>query len=148
MGKLPGHQRPVVGQRANVRKRKCSRCCKSAKAPSKKRRWKHASPAKRSMSHCRRCRPTGHRHPPLSTTDSIVDIFCGLGYQVVEGPDIESDYNFSALNIPEEHPARDYGTTSTCRAIAAHPHLTSADQASGEQCTARAHRGPRAGVPA
>ena len=56
--------------------------------------------------------PAGHRHPLLSTTDAIVDIFCGLGYRVVEGPDIESDYyNFSALNIPEEHPARDMQDT-------------------------------------
>ena len=56
--------------------------------------------------------PVGHRHPLISTVDEIVDIFSGLGYQVEEGPEIESDfYNFTALNIPEHHPARDMQDT-------------------------------------
>src|SRR5215210_2333994 len=41
------------------------------------------------------------------TIDEIVDIFVGLGYRVVEGPEVETDwYNFQALNIPPDHPAR------------------------------------------
>jgi phenylalanyl-tRNA synthetase alpha chain len=56
--------------------------------------------------------PVGHRHPLISTIEEIVDIFSGLGYQVEEGPEIESDfYNFTALNIPEHHPARDMQDT-------------------------------------
>jgi len=56
--------------------------------------------------------PPGHRHPLQSTIEEIVDIFAGLGYRVSEGPEIETDhYNFSALNIPEHHPARDMQDT-------------------------------------
>ena len=51
--------------------------------------------------------PAGHRHPLISTIEEIVDIFSGLGYRVEEGPEIETDwYNFTALNNPENHPAR------------------------------------------
>jgi phenylalanyl-tRNA synthetase alpha chain len=54
----------------------------------------------------------GHRHPLISTTEEIVDIFAGLGYRVAEGPEIETDhYNFTALNIPPHHPARDMQDT-------------------------------------
>lgn len=50
----------------------------------------------------------GSKHPLTITMEAIKDIFYGLGFQVVYGPDIESDYyNFTALNIPPDHPARD-----------------------------------------
>ncbi|HBI62563.1 MAG TPA: phenylalanine--tRNA ligase subunit alpha, partial [Lachnospiraceae bacterium] len=50
----------------------------------------------------------GHRHPNTITLEEVEDIFVGLGYQVVEGPEIEYDYyNFEALNIPADHPAKD-----------------------------------------
>jgi phenylalanyl-tRNA synthetase alpha chain len=56
--------------------------------------------------------PPGHRHPLISTIEEITDIFAGLGYRVEEGPEIESDYyNFTALNIPPHHPARDMQDT-------------------------------------
>ena len=49
----------------------------------------------------------GRIHPISQTIDEMVAIFCEMGFTVAEGPDIESDfYNFTALNIPEEHPAR------------------------------------------
>jgi phenylalanyl-tRNA synthetase alpha chain len=51
--------------------------------------------------------PRGAIHPVTRTTDEIVDIFVGLGYRVAEGPEVETDwYNFQALNIPPDHPAR------------------------------------------
>jgi len=51
-------------------------------------------------------------HPLLRTMDEIVDIFCGLGFSVAEGPEIEDDYhNFEALNFPADHPARDMQDT-------------------------------------
>jgi phenylalanyl-tRNA synthetase alpha chain len=51
--------------------------------------------------------PRGAVHPVTRTIDEIVDIFVGLGYRVVEGPEVETDwYNFQALNIPLDHPAR------------------------------------------
>jgi phenylalanyl-tRNA synthetase alpha chain len=57
-------------------------------------------------------RPQGRKHPLNSTIDRIVDILVGLGYTVSEGPEMETDYyNFEALNIPPDHPARDMQDT-------------------------------------
>ncbi len=57
-------------------------------------------------------RPLGSIHPLNNTTDRILDIFIGLGYQISTGPHIETDYyNFEALNIPPDHPARDMQDT-------------------------------------
>jgi phenylalanyl-tRNA synthetase alpha chain len=51
--------------------------------------------------------PRGAVHPVTRTIDEIVDIFIGLGYRVAEGPEVETDwYNFQALNMPPDHPAR------------------------------------------
>lgn len=50
----------------------------------------------------------GHLHPITQVINEIIEIFSFLGFQVVEGPEIETDwYNFTALNIPPDHPARD-----------------------------------------
>jgi phenylalanyl-tRNA synthetase alpha chain len=54
----------------------------------------------------------GKSHPLQSTIDRVIDIFVGLGYTIAEGPQIEGDYyNFTALNTPEDHPARDMQDT-------------------------------------
>ena len=54
----------------------------------------------------------GHPHPLTVTRDRIEAIFTRMGYQVVEGPEVEDEYhNFDALNMPEEHPARDMQDT-------------------------------------
>ncbi len=50
----------------------------------------------------------GHRHPNTIALEEIERIFVGMGYEVVEGPEVEYDYyNFEALNIPADHPAKD-----------------------------------------
>ena len=50
----------------------------------------------------------GHRHPDTIAMEEVERIFVGMGYEVVEGPEIETDYyNFEALNIPADHPAKD-----------------------------------------
>lgn len=50
----------------------------------------------------------GHRHPNFIVLEEVERIFIGMGYEVVEGPEIERDYyNFEALNIPADHPAKD-----------------------------------------
>ncbi len=50
----------------------------------------------------------GHRHPNTIALEEVERIFIGMGYEVVEGPEVEyQDYNFTKLNIPEGHPARD-----------------------------------------
>ena len=50
----------------------------------------------------------GHKHPNTVALEEVERIFIGMGYEVVEGPEIEYDYyNFEALNIPANHPAKD-----------------------------------------
>ena len=113
MGKLPGDERPLVGQRANVLKEQVQtllsdrlKAVKSAAMAERIARETLDVTMPASFT------PVGHRHPLISTVEEIVDIFSGLGYQVEEGPEIESDfYNFTALNIPEHHPARDMQDT-------------------------------------
>ncbi|MBI5887020.1 MAG: phenylalanine--tRNA ligase subunit alpha [Deltaproteobacteria bacterium] len=56
--------------------------------------------------------PLGRRHPVMQVMAEIEAIFRGLGFDVAEGPEIEHDYyNFEALNIPKDHPARDMQDT-------------------------------------
>lgn len=56
--------------------------------------------------------PMGKRHPITQILDEIIDIFSRLGFEVVEGPEVELDYyNFEALNIPKDHPAREMQAT-------------------------------------
>ena len=56
--------------------------------------------------------PIGKRHPLTQILDEIIDIFSRLGFEVVEGPEVELDYyNFEALNIPKGHPAREMQAT-------------------------------------
>ncbi|HOA79833.1 MAG TPA: phenylalanine--tRNA ligase subunit alpha [Defluviitaleaceae bacterium] len=51
---------------------------------------------------------TGRRHPMNLVLEEITEIFLGMGYKIADGPEIETDYyNFEALNIPKDHPARD-----------------------------------------
>lgn len=52
--------------------------------------------------------PSGHPHPNTVALEEVEKIFIGMGYEVVEGPEVEYDYyNFEALNIPANHPAKD-----------------------------------------
>jgi phenylalanyl-tRNA synthetase alpha chain len=54
----------------------------------------------------------GHLHPLTQVLELLVDTFVSLGFSVVEGPDVEDDYhNFTALNFPKDHPARDMQDT-------------------------------------
>ena len=56
--------------------------------------------------------PRGHRHPLSLITEKIEDIFHDLGFVTVEGPEVETEYyNFDALNVPKDHPARDIQDT-------------------------------------
>lgn len=113
MGSLPGEQRPIVGQRGNRLKQQLQlllneRFAALEAAQLNQRLIRETidvtAPALYSG--------VGHAHPLLSTMDEIVSQFCGLGYRLVDGPEIETDYyNFSALNIPADHPARDMQDT-------------------------------------
>lgn len=56
--------------------------------------------------------PLGRLHPTTQILEEICDIFGSMGFQVVEGPEVEWDYyNFEALNMPADHPARDMFAT-------------------------------------
>jgi phenylalanyl-tRNA synthetase alpha chain len=56
--------------------------------------------------------PVGYKHPLTQTMEDIVEVLARLGYTVAEGPEVELDrYNFEALNIPRDHPARDMQDT-------------------------------------
>jgi phenylalanyl-tRNA synthetase alpha chain len=113
MGRLPGDERPLVGQRANVLKEQLQRLLKERLEEVKRAAMAERLERER-IDVTAPCRyvPPGHRHPLMATIEEIVDIFAGLGYRVAEGPEVESDhYNFTALNIPEHHPARDMQDT-------------------------------------
>ena len=113
MGRLPGEERPLVGQRANVLKEQLQRLLKERLEEVKRAAMAERLERER-IDVTAPCRfvPPGHRHPLMATIEEIVDIFAGLGYRVAEGPEVESDhYNFTALNIPEHHPARDMQDT-------------------------------------
>jgi phenylalanyl-tRNA synthetase alpha chain len=54
----------------------------------------------------------GRSHPLTLVMDEMIDVFWGMGFEIARGPDIEDDYhNFEALNIPQDHPARDMQDT-------------------------------------
>ena len=113
MGKLAAEERPLMGQRANVLKELVqgllSQRLEAVKSAALLGRISQESLDVTAPSSFI---PPGHRHPLISTIDEIVDIFAGLGYRVEEGPEIETDhYNFTALNIPPHHPARDMQDT-------------------------------------
>jgi len=113
MGKLPGQERPLVGQRANVLKTQVQSLL-GERLQAVKQAAMAERIAKESLDVTAPAFgvPMGHRHPLITTTEEIVDLFLGLGYSVAEGPEVERDhYNFTALNIPEDHPARDMQDT-------------------------------------
>ena len=86
----------------------------------------------------------GHRHPLSLVREEVQAIFTRFGYQVLEGPEIEDDYhNFEALNMPEEHPARDMQDTLYL-AAPLHPPPSPAPAAAE---SARSHRRPGAPQP-
>ena len=113
MGKLPGEERPLVGQRANVLKTQVQSLL-GERLQAVKQAAMAERIARESLDVTAPASgvPMGHRHPLVTTTEEIVDLFLGLGYSVAEGPEVERDhYNFTALNIPEDHPARDMQDT-------------------------------------
>lgn len=113
MGKLAAEERPLMGQRANVLKELVqgllSQRLEAVKSAALGERISQETIDVTAPSSFI---APGHRHPLISTIEEIVDIFAGLGYRVEEGPEIETDhYNFTALNIPPHHPARDMQDT-------------------------------------
>lgn len=109
MKDLPAEERPKVGQKVNEvralleakleeKKKEMNRTLLQAKM--KRETIDVTLPGKRQM--------RGHRHPNQIALEDLEKVFIGMGYQVVEGPEVEYDrYNFELLNIPANHPAKD-----------------------------------------
>ena len=109
MGALSSEERPVVGQLANEVRAVLEELIENTKKEIEEldlvRRLQEEEidvtmPGKHSEA--------GRLHPITQITNEIADIFIGLGFQLVDGPEVEYDYyNFEMLNIPKNHPARD-----------------------------------------
>ncbi|MBQ5376161.1 MAG: phenylalanine--tRNA ligase subunit alpha [Lachnospiraceae bacterium] len=109
MKDIPAEDRPKMGQMVNAVREEIETALENAKkrmeAEVMEARLKAevidvTLPAKKNL--------VGHRHPNFIALEEIERIFVGMGYEVVEGPEVEKDYyNFEALNIPADHPAKD-----------------------------------------
>ena len=109
MGKLSAEERPVIGQMANEVRAEIEKMLEESK-----KRLEAAEMAIRlekekiDVTMPGKERPEGHKHPMSIVIDEISEIFRGMGYEVADGPEVEKDYyNFEALNIPANHPAKD-----------------------------------------
>ena len=109
MGGLSAEERPVIGALANEVREFLTNAIDSKKAEMesklqdeklKKEVIDITMPGKRSK--------VGNLHPLTKVLDEFKDTVIGMGFEIAEGPDVETDYyNFEALNIPKNHPARD-----------------------------------------
>ena len=109
MGALSAEERPIVGQLANevradieaaIKEKLQAEQAKQLEAKLKAEKLDVTMPGTPA--------PVGHIHPLTRVQRELEDVFIGMGFSIVEGPEVELDYyNFQALNIPENHPARD-----------------------------------------
>ncbi len=109
MGKLSAEERPIVGQLANCVKTDIEEAM-DQKATSLKSGALAAQllSEKLDVTMSRKPSPIGNKHPLTIVLDDIKEIFLGMGFSVADGPEVEYDYyNFEALNLPKDHPARD-----------------------------------------
>ncbi len=109
MGGLSAEERPIIGQLANqvrgeietaLEEKKSALEAAAADAKLKEEKIDVTMPGKKPEK--------GKKHPLITVLDDLKDIFIGMGFSIAEGPEVELDYyNFEALNIPKDHPARD-----------------------------------------
>ncbi len=113
LGRLAPDVRPTLGQAANATKAELERLVEDRRAVvAEAERARELEQTRLDLTLPGRRPPLGTLHPLTQVNDEIVAIFMGLGFSVAEGPEVESDYyNFEALNIPPEHPARDMQDT-------------------------------------
>lgn len=114
MGALPAEERPRVGEVANRVRDEVEGLLTDARGriEAAKLEAELAGPSIDVTLPPRRLLPRGHRHPVTRAAEDIAAIFARLGYEVASGPEIELDwYNFEALNMPPDHPARDMQDT-------------------------------------
>ena len=109
MGKLPAEERPKMGQIVNetreILEKAIDEAASSVKAKEKEARLK-AETIDVTLPGVERT--AGSLHPMNIVLDDLMNIFVGMGFEAVEGPEIEYDhFNFELLNVPKNHPARD-----------------------------------------
>lgn len=109
MGSVPPEQRPKIGQLANhVRTLIESELERRFQVLLEQEKEQQLAADAIDVTLPGRIVHRGHRHPLAIVLDRIKDIFIAMGFEVAEGPEVEWDYyNFEALNIPKDHPARD-----------------------------------------
>ncbi len=113
LGGLPAEERPILGQVANLVKDQIEEIINTKlgdirhQIKTEKLRLETTD-----ITLPGRLKSIGTRHPVTIVIEELSEIFRGLGFQVAEGPEIELDYyNFEALNMPKDHPARDMQDT-------------------------------------
>ncbi len=152
MGKLAPEERKRIGQVLNAAKQELE-----AALDARKQRVRRTPPCTRastpsgSISPSRRPAPRrGHLHPITRIQRELEELFLSLGFTVLDGPEVETEYyNFDALNIPPDHPARDMQDTFWLDGgnPAAHPHLARAGARHGAPRAAAAHDRARPRLP-
>ncbi len=113
MGSLPAEERPIVGQMVNE-----LRTLLEEKLGARESALAEAAKAERLAAETidvtlpGEQRTVGGLHPLNVVLEDLIDIFRSMGFDVVDGPEVETDYyNFEALNVPADHPARDMQDT-------------------------------------
>lgn len=113
MGKLAAEERPAMGQLANQVRAELEEAIdtrRKALNDLMMERKLQAETLDVTMPGARN--EIGHKHPMYVVLDEIKDIFIGMGFEILDGPEIEqSDYNFTKLNTDEGHPAREWSDT-------------------------------------
>lgn len=106
---LPNEQKPVFGKLINEAKQELSEIIENQKQKIDSEKINNLlNEQKIDISLPGRNIPLGHKHVLMKTVEEIEDIFVGLGYEIKEGPEVETDlYNFEMLNLPKDHPARE-----------------------------------------
>ena len=113
MGKLSAEERPVMGQAANNVRAAIEEKIESVRAELKEKAMEARLEAE-AIDVTIPGTPVqlGHRHPMNKALDEAKDIFISMGFKILDGPEVElADYNFTKLNIAENHPSRDRSDT-------------------------------------
>ena len=109
MGALSAEERPLIGQLANEVRSDIEAALAAKKQEQEAKALEEQLKAEKlDVTMPGTPAPMGHLHPLTQVQRELEDIFIGMGFSIAEGPEVELDYyNFQALNIPENHPARD-----------------------------------------
>ena len=113
MGQLSAQERPAMGQLANQLRSDIENAIEARKNElSAALMEKKLRDEALDVSLPGEKQPIGHKHPMYNVLDQIKDIFIGMGFEIVDGPEVElADYNFTKLNIDEGHPSREWTDT-------------------------------------